>query len=312
MAPSGSLALLKLPSNTTLSLDGSATKTLRKDEDLLVVVYIPLGFHLLSVRAGCSSSEESNMSMSIGLLILFRADEDEEINAINSREKLFVARQYDQQTEELSSASLDDVTSKNLFSSIEKQKRNDQSRQIQLLPYDQFTSNVNEDGNVGGINKLGLIETNFVWKCHLTNLISQRVLERHNLTGRGDKIIPGSMNTSNEDEKDLYMKESEDHFQDGVSLKYDPIPCFESSEGVRPQSHKGTRRFLASLPPSEKTAVFTRQYDGVETGRGLGDYLFQKILMDYYGGKWEDLIGEMQLSFVVFVCCSCLASLEHW
>jgi hypothetical protein len=337
MKESRSLALMKLPPKTVLSLDGSGTQTLRKEEELIVVTELPLGFHLLSVRAGSASTESimaTNMSMSIGLLILFTEDEDAEMtntasvsheNATNAYERNFIARQYDQQTEEISSTPLDDLTCKNLYNAIEQQQRNEQPRQIQLVPYKQFTSHTSKSGQGEDLNMAALNENRNVWNHGLTNFISQQVLERHNLTGRGDKIIPGSMDMNDEDEQDIKIKDDDNQIQDGVSMNYMPIPCFDTctsahtNQGggigpvkVRPQSHRGTRRYLASLSPSKRTAIFTRQYQGTDEGRSLGDYLFQCIQNEYYHGEWEELVGEIQLSFVVFVCCSCLASLEHW
>ena len=373
---SGSLALLKLPSNTILSLDGSATQTLRKEEELIVITDMPLGFHLLSVRAGGGGANGGgdtmniNMSMQIGLLILYPKHEndhnrdaillaDSESDAemsMSMSSNNFIARQYDPQTEEMSSCPLDNVTRKNLYNAIQKQttmKQKLPDPRMTLIPYDIFTKM--SSGDCDQDKKMDSKQRTTTWGEHLTNFISKQVLVRHNLTGHGDKIVPGSMDMDTDLEIDNTKSNSKskvevmnddviEQIQDGVSMKYRPIPCFDLSQErrgemgekksgeevqmksrsmkIRPQSHNGTRKYLASLTPPERTALFTMQhghgYGGCNSSSiernssSSGDHVFQCILRDYYNGRWEMLLGELQLSFVVFVCCSCLCSLEHW
>ena len=374
---SGSLALLKLPSNTILSLDGSATQTLRKEEELIVITDMPLGFHLLSVRAGGGGANGGgdtmniNMSMQIGLLILYpknendhnrdailladsESDSDAEMTMSMSSNN-FIARQYDPQTEEMSSCPLDNVTRKNLYNAIQMQtmKQKLPDPRMTLIPYDIFTKM--SSGDCDQDKKMDSKQRTTTWGEHLTNFISKQVLIRHNLTGHGDKIVPGSMDMDTDLEIDNTKSNSKskvevmnddviEQIQDGVSMKYRPIPCFDLSQErrgemgekksgeevqmksrsmkIRPQSHNGTRKYLASLTPPERTALFTMQHGHGHGGcnsssiegnsSSSGDYVFQCILRDYYNGRWETLLGELQLSFVVFVCCSCLCSLEHW
>ena len=380
---SGSLALLKLPSNTILSLDGSATQTLRKEEELIVITGMPLGFHLLSVRAGGGGANgrgngggdtmNINMSMQIGLLILYpknendhnrdaillaasESDSDAEMSmSMSTSSNNFIARQYDPQTEEISSCPLDNVTRKNLYNAIQMQtmKQKLPDPRMTLIPYDIFTKM--SSGDCDQDKKMDSTQRTTTWGEHLTNFISKQVLIRHNLTGHGDKIVPGSMDMDMDLEIDNTKSKSKskvevmnddviEKIQDGVSMKYRPIPCFDLSQGrrgemgekksgdgaqmisrsmkIRPQSHNGTRKYLASLTPPERTALFTMQHGHGNGGcnsssiegnsSSSGDYVFQCILRDYYNGRWEMLLGELQLSFVVFVCCSCLCSLEHW
>ena len=377
------MALLKLPSNTILSLDGSATQTLRKEEELIVITGMPLGFHLLSVRAGGGGANgrgngggdtmNINMSMQIGLLILYpknendhnrdaillaasESDSDAEMSmSMSTSSNNFIARQYDPQTEEISSCPLDNVTRKNLYNAIQMQtmKQKLPDPRMTLIPYDIFTKM--SSGDCDQDKKMDSTQRTTTWGEHLTNFISKQVLIRHNLTGHGDKIVPGSMdmdmdleidNTESKSKSKVEVMNEDviEQIQDGVSMKYRPIPCFDLSQGrrgemgekksgdgaqmisrsmkIRPQSHNGTRKYLASLTPPERTALFTMQHGHGNGGcnsssiegnsSSSGDYVFQCILRDYYNGRWEMLLGELQLSFVVFVCCSCLCSLEHW
>lgn len=318
MEGSVSLALLNLPPNTVLSLDGCGTQTLRKEEELVVITDLPPGFRLLSIRAGAVNKEShvgTNMSMSIGLTMLLPREENVDVTSSPSDayKKNLIVRKYDNQTEEIASNPPDDITCKNLYEAIQQQRQNEQTNQIQLIPYQTFTRNLNVDLNTAAVN----VEESNNWNSVLTNFISQKVLKNHNLSGRGDKIIPGSMDLTDEEESKIKIKYDDKQNEDGIYMKYKPIPCFDTAQDqdrgkVKPQNHKGTKKYIASLPPPARTAIFTRQYGDVYDGKSLGDFIFQSLLDNYYEGQWEVLVGEIQLSFVVFVCCSCLASLEHW
>ena len=98
--------------------------------------------------------------------------------------------------------------------------------------------------------------------------------------------------------------------EDGHSLSYPPIPHIDTSQSHRINSHSGTKRFLASLSPSDRTTLFfTTTSNNLEDN---DDMIFEKVLTIHYDGSWETLLGQFQLSFIIFLCCSCLASLEHW
>ena len=149
--------------------------------------------------------------------------------------------------------------------------------------------------------------SNDIWSKFLTHFISKDVLSMHGLTGRGDKIVPGTF--SHEDDNLDPKVKDEMKEEDGHSLKYPPIPHVDPKQSHRVNAHSGTKRFLSTLSPSERTQIFLaiNNCDLDEK-----DVLFEKVLSTYYSGNSKILLGQLQLSFIVFLCCSCLSSLEHW
>lgn len=176
-----------------------------------------------------------------------------------------------------------------------------------------------------------------IWSMHLTNYISLEVLNRHSLTGKGDEIIPSSYTAAaaaagpspwNDDHIVSALGGSSaasvtDH-PDGKVLQYVPIPIppwttiqrrgpERESAVASIHRHEGTKRYLATLSPQERTAFFfLNVHRQPQQQQQAADRLVVYILKGSYGSKWENFIGEFQLSFVLFLCCSCLSSLEHW
>ena len=321
----GCIAILKLPANTAFSIDGSESKILRTDEELLVFGHLPAGLHLLTIRAArrnSSNSKKNNESamssldeypthnnnnnqmidnnnnnnimamQTIGLLVYIPEKE---------QSHFFLARTFDPVLEELSSKDddIDDITMTNLMNAIQHQNEHvDKSKLIH------YQSIITQQGRES------------VWKQHLTNWIDPIVLRQHHLTGKGDKIIPGAYSNDNYDIEMTMNRHSTNHSSssssslpavvtDGVSMVYDPIPCIDTK--CRFQAHNGTKRYLANQSPSKRTELLI-QGDNNKTG----GVFFQNVLQEYYHNRYEELLGSMQLSFICFLCCSCLSSLEHW
>mmetsp|Transcript_23145 Transcript_23145/g.34459 ORF Transcript_23145/g.34459 Transcript_23145/m.34459 type:complete len:547 (+) Transcript_23145:68-1708(+) len=321
----GTIALLNLPAYTSLSLDASASQTLKNEEDLLVISDIlpPNGCHLLVVKGGGKTGGDNDstrnnaamMQHSIGILI-FQPSSNYEISIGGNKIKgggsdgWFIARKFDKRTEEISSELLDQQSYENLKHSVVERGGNIIDRR-KIIPHDRlFPSNAN--ANIGNDNQ----SHHEIWSKHLTNFISRGVLSKHELTGKGDKIVPGTF-TEKEDEKDIInasgkmnidegnSNDEVQELEDGKSLIYPPIPHINESYSI--QAHQGTRRYLANLTPSERTKLFLGGSQGDKNG-----LIFEHILFKFYDGNWKILLGQFQLSFVVFLCCSCLASLEHW
>jgi len=267
----------------------------------------------------------------------------------------FVAREYNPHTEELAAEAASDMTVQNLKMAIANP--NQQLDASKIIHYSNFTtatartaaarstainsnSNSNQHHQQQQQQQQQHVDAQNIWTLHLTQFISRKVLDRHSLTGTGDKIIPGAYSMGdehqcrtdqvNKDNKDT--KDKDCQHQDGLSMNYKPIPTIPNDPDpalpilqrhTKIHSHSGTRRYLASLSPSQRTAFFIHQRDtdsnadadsnaNADTPRLPADALFGTILNDYYDNQWELLLGEMQLSFCVFICCSCLTSLEHW
>eukprot|EP00979_Chaetoceros_neogracilis_P011858 scaffold3011_cov133-Chaetoceros_neogracile.AAC.7 len=341
----GTVALLKLPIHTTISLDGSGSHTLRKDEDILVIRDIPIGFHLFTLKAGNATRKNANetslsMAMPIGLAVLFSCDPNCDY---------FVAREYNRHTEELSTE-MDPITLLNLKNSMMNHS-NEFIDASKMIHYSNFTANQGRDSADvslsadGGVICPGAVYPDTqgpriihaasinIWTAYLTQYISNKVLMRHSLTGSGDKIIPGAYSLDKHEDYIINDNNASvnananantnasGHDQDGLTMKYMPIPAIDIVDAklqtMKAQTHSGTRRYLASLSPSQRTAFFMNPRDTpyqqqCQHHQRPADALFKKILKDYYNNQWKVLIGEMQLSFCVFIKCSCLKSLEHW
>ena len=411
MKGTGTVALLKLPIHTAISLDGCGSNTLRNDEDILVIRDIPIGFHLLTVKAAAvnttnvkhdatngagndSASVPVSMAMPIGLAFLFSndaADADADADATNASTSTttsttartisnvnvnFVAREYNPHTEELKAEAASDITVQNLIKAIANP--NQQLDASKIIHYSNFTAVSVDVASTTATTATAVtatatattavtatainnqqyqqqqdVDAQNIWTLHLTQFISRKVLDRHSLTGTGDKIIPGAysmgemgdddnVNVNDNGHKDHknhkdHKKDQQQQQQDGLSMNYKPIPTIPNDRQSKIHSHSGTRRYLASLSPSQRTAFFMDQRNvnattttttttttGVNTDANANanttsnsprlpaDALFETILNDYYNNQWEILLGEMQLSFCVFICCSCLTSLEHW
>ena len=305
----GTIALLHLQANTVISIDASPSQTLKNKEDLIVInnIYPSNGCHLLIVRG--DSNLESNKSSSHGssmlpIGILICEDDDD------NNDDWFIAREFDIQTEEISSRLLDDITNENLKKSIVNRAGTaiDGTR---IIPYHRFVNSQSDKGNEKYCN-----DRSEVWAKYLTNFISKDVLSIHGLTGKGDKIVPGTFSQDDDDDTTLIRSKDCSKMEintlvDGHTLQYRPIPHIDTNQSHSITSHYATRQFLASLSPTERTKFFVSTKEGDIT-QSPNTLIFGKVLSMYYNGNWKVMIGHMQLSFIVFLCCSCLSSLEHW
>ena len=296
--PYGTIALLNLPACSVISLNASASQTLKNEENLLVInnIYPSSGVHLLVVRGNSkmgSSNDNGSESLSIGVLILFPR---KEIN-----DDWFIARKFDARTEEISSHLLDDISYENLRKSVANR---DQSNinSTRIIPYYRFHDRSNSEH---------IRNRHSIWENYLTNFISIEILSKHGLTGKGDKIIPGAFTEDDEYMDSNCKKNTSITNEDGHSLIYPPIPHIGENQSRSINSHPGTRRFLARLSPSERTALFLKNDEDLRSQK-WDELIFEKVLSRYYGGNWKVMLGQFQLSFIVFLCCSCLSSLEYW
>ena len=185
------------------------------------------------------------------------------------------ARRYDAQTEEVSSTPVDDLTCLNLTQQIRLGGVEPQ----RAIPYHRMLSSSQIDA----------------WKKQ-TSFVSTRLLDKRSL-GHGDKIVPGCY----ADDADASAAPKP---VDGKPVYYPPIPYLDNTNKLKRTRHVGTKRYLAQLSPSDRTTLFT---DDHPADRALTD-----ILSRYYDNKWEDLLGDIQLSYTLLLHIHCLASLEHW
>ena len=186
-----------------------------------------------------------------------------------------VARRFDPRTEEVDSEPLDELTTANLVQQFRKGQM-----QQRAVPYD-------------GILPASEIET---WNIQ-TRFISEGLLTKRGLC-HGDKVVPGCYDDDDDD------NESEPKDIDGKSLAYPPIPVLDDSSKLKRTSHAGTKRYLAELSPADKTALFVNEHPA--------NVAFTNVLTRYYDNNWKQLLGDIQLSYTMFLHIQCLASMEHW
>jgi A1 cistron-splicing factor AAR2 len=179
-------------------------------------------------------------------------------------------RWYDKSTEEMGSQAVDDITAHNLVSRIQQNLIEPE----RIVDYNQFIDATKSEK----------------WKT-LTHFISESLLNRRQIK-RLEKLVPGS-----------YESEQQDSF-DGKNVAYPPIPVIPLSgqRNIRHIQHAGTKRFLESLHPSQRTLLCTAPPSQV----------LEHLLSHYYNGKIYDLLGDLQLSFVLFLYMHCFSSLSHW
>ena len=189
-------------------------------------------------------------------------------------ETQFLVRRYDPFTEEVSDQPIDEATRFNLIQQIQ-QKTMDPQR---LLPY---ASVMRSEAAVHSWHES-------------THLVSLDLLLRRGIPP-GTKIVPGSY----DDETTNFVNDS---LQDGKSPQYPPIPVLQA--GKRRTTHRGTKAFLQNLSPTQRTSLLM---DAHPCSAAL-----DMVVSQEYQGNWEELLGDMQLSYTLFLNLQCYASLEHW
>ena len=259
----GAVALLDLPLQSTIGLDGH-TIVLQRD-DFVGVYGVPSDhcFHLVTVRPASTTQKQTLSALTCGFVILPPRESD-----------WIVARRYDPRTEEVGSAPLDALATTNLVKEVQKGRL-----QQRAVPYHSILSPSEAD----------------FWKTQ-TNFISQKLLDKRGLD-HGDKVVPSCY----DDDMDNFASSTA---LDGKPLVYPPIPVLDDKSMLKRTSHVGTKRFLARLSPADRTALFLDDHPA--------DRALSNVIARYYDNNWEELLGDIQLSYVMFLHIHCLASLEHW
>jgi hypothetical protein len=265
------VALLGLKEGAVLSIDG---KPLMLKTNDFVGFELPLSssrqFHLITAKPS------DQAAVTIGFLV--ESGETQTTPLI---------RQYDAQTEEISSQPVDSQTARNLQEQV-SQGSIDSHR---MIPYQQMFSE----------------EEAKQWNEKI-KFVSGWLIEKRKISGA--KIVPGSYQ---QDDNNLNLQLQQQQQQtttnnpiiDGVPISYPSIPIIVSENGVsKSRSHQGTKSYLETLTPSDRTSLFI---DPDPEHRLLGD-----ILRRHYENDWRHILGDIQLSFVMFLHLKCLHSLEHW
>lgn len=185
-----------------------------------------------------------------------------------------IVRRYDPQTEELSSTPVDEST----FLNLQLQVKNGQLLEHRMIPYNRVVS----------------AEQASLWKAQKSH-VSPVLLKLRGLE-EGKKIVPGSFEEETPTTQNTIIV-------DGTSVMYPNIPVAPIRVG-NAHTHTGTKRYLGQLSPADRTSLFLHAHPA---GRLVNDVLFR-----YYKNQWQDLVGDIQLSYLIFLQLQCLGSLENW
>ena len=279
------IAILDLPLNSILGVDGQSIRLQRSD--FVGVKGIPSssssssrnnGFHLVIARAGaCGSSEEQKQGNVAAVTVGFVLQTPPTHNAPQDGTSLALVRRYDPTTEEVSSTFVDNMTISNLSEKI----RNGGMEPQRMISYHDFVSAEQSTG----------------WG-KLTSCISERLLTERGIQN-GSKIVAGCYG-----EDDKLAGTGTNSVEDGASVVYPAIPVMDSRKSARHSQHEGTKRFLSTLSPSDRTSLFLHE--------NSHNFVMETVLKQQFGGRWQDLLGDLQLSYILFLHLQCLSSLEHW
>jgi AAR2 protein len=302
------LSVLDLPIGSVINIDG-VTITLQRS-DFVGVHSLPTkvcdnttttgnaSFHLLAVRGG---PRETNVArhesipsgvsaITVGLLFLQNHNDDQ-----------MLVRRYDNFTEEVSSIRIDDATLINLMDHVQ----NNSIDPHQLISYRDIVSSTYERS----------------W-YQLTCYITPDFLKRRNLV-HGTKLIPSAYST---DDDPNSTSNNDCHSNDGIEVHYPPIPLMSRQNKSNMSRHLGTRKFLQSLTPSERTSLCLATSDTsissksmdrnhskkADNHRSVSNFAFDYIVDKTYAQQWNYLLGDLQLSYLLFLHLQCYSSWIHW
>ena len=291
------------------------------------------------------TSSFSPGSLTVGFILI--ADSNAAAINHNNNNNNILIRKYNPLTEEVDSKPVDDTTSHNLLHQIEN-KQIDPSR---ILQDDQILTPVHVDewkrqtsyivnvvgsssGRSSNILKLRNIRSG-------DKIVPGTYDDDHNHNGGdgSDGNYDGRRTTTTTTTTGSTTKAG--HQQqpnattnavgvvDGRSIHYPPIPVIVdlSNPQLYTHKHSGTRRYLARLTPQERTSFFFRSDNKNDddnnrrnhettttttTSAATTPTVLDRLLEEYYDGSFESILGDVQLSFIVFINLQCLSSLEHW
>jgi hypothetical protein len=305
------LAILDLPIGSIINVDGNAiilqrcdfvgihsipatsSITTLRDHNAQIPTANDSLFHIVTIRGGnvkanTDRAVPATSTTTVGFILIPKGME----NSV-------VARRYEHQTEEVSSNPVDEVTINNLIDQL----RNNQIEPQRMLSYSDIVSTKNEE----------------FW-YDLTNFITASFLKTFRKLQHGNKIVPGAYESGDDinDVMDTHQNNTtSERGIDGIPVLYPPIPVFAKdmhatnvSSGLKAvplHRHLGTRRFFQALSPSVRTSLcFTADRANCTT------MALDCVINTTYKQRWEYLLGDVQLSFVLFLHLHCYTSYTYW
>lgn len=284
-----------LPAGSTITIDGVPLQLPpdRAPPAMVGVRQLPEdeSFHLITLRCGDTTR------FLHGFVIVPRHQGED------------IVLRYDEQMEEVGGELMDPRTRTNVLSTIADAEQRfatgSTSDQITLflaaLP--KYSELMERKGDRTKDNMVS-------WK-QLTAYITPSLLKIRGLVSLGEscncvKVVPGIVPDDGDAANNSMQATPATTTDDAVSIQYPPVPVFPTHEtSFRALSHEGTKSFLRSLPPGERTDFMLRARTG-DTANDLAlEYLLKSITND-------NLLADVQLSFIFFWQLQCYASLTHW
>ncbi|KAL7578342.1 hypothetical protein ACA910_012748 [Epithemia clementina (nom. ined.)] len=279
------VAILGLPKASVLVIDGCEIQ-IKRDDFVGFVDFPRQGqMHWLTVRAATKATgrneRHEQMQQHSPIAVGFY------LSSQKNQSTHFVAK-YDPQTEEVSTEIVDETTRANLTNQI-RSKSIDPNR---ILSYNQVVSSESQIHN---------------WK-KMTGQLNYGLLKSRCIDP-GSKIVPGVFNNSDPISCDMANNRHVKGYSDDGTEAWFPrnIPAITNRrDGVTKNclSHAGTKHFLSSLQTTKRTELFMDPFPA--------DRALQYVLRDTYHDSWMDLIGDIQLSYILFIQMNCFNSFEHW
>ena len=288
---SPAVVLFNLPSGLTLTIN-QVRKTLSRDHAVLIISNIPQDtYSLLATHApNPSSSAPSHGSA----LVLYPCSSDD-----------VIARKYNSNTEELDGVN-EEAAGREAIKMLSGREGNSSTI---IMGNHRLSALATKDGAAVVVSFHDFVESKGgdMYSC-----VHSSVLRRLKLKS-GDKLLPGSYENDCNDETDTDkvqqgMPDKIPLIEDGFVVPYTAIPCVNvSSEHERMMilRHTGTKQYLQKLSPSERTQILFGN-------NAPNSFLLADVMKRVYSDRFADVIGELELSFSLFLSVHCLASFEHW
>ncbi|CAJ1952933.1 unnamed protein product [Cylindrotheca closterium] len=203
-----------------------------------------------------------------------------------AQESAFV-RRYNPQTEEVSAQPLDQLTHDNLLSQLPEMVASPTNPRV--LPYDKIVSE----------------DQTRQWKNQTNHIVSSGILRIRKIVS-GEKLVPGAYETEDQKLLSISHHQQEQTPTDGKSISYPAIPVVDPSLSIWKTKHAGTKRYLKQLTATDRTSLF------MDDNSPISNRLLDNVLQKDYEEKWQAILGDLQLSYTLFLYMQCFASLEHW